>query len=471
MSKKRNEKKLLLKNKDNRKWYFKSWSKRVFAYFTAFVSVWTLLDAFNINLTTFVESIIPGGSVFVVIVAFVACVLVSRYQCIKEIKGYSHLRVETERSGCSVEIRVADSYLTNAFENYPASDMLIGINKAFWFQEAAPNSLVSDMWKKLAEKNIKKEDVQRSIDQALENLWTKDGVVDEAKKAEYIDEKRPKVFVKCAEARKDRQPCIQDCKYPCTLMKDGRDSNIQTECRDNYKIGTVICVNLTWQEPEKTVLQPFFKLLPGALESKRERMAYHRIKVSNFLLRVKKEKEEKAEKPLGIFGYIRKNRYKVQAARECSKKLYLIANAEVVQGHNMDEPMKVTFDRNASVVESFPKIWEYFEEKEELTPMPPKHLIYQPLLIPLIGAGVANEGYSDLEIFSTIVDLYYENLRRSIKADMHPVIPNLIINIQSKTAIETTDNENGDGRKIDLKTAFEYLRYRNKVSPVVRKES
>lgn len=148
------------------------------------------------------------------------------------------------------------------------------------------------------------------------------------------------------------------------------------------------------------------------------------------------------------------------------KKLYLIANSEIVQGADRNEPMKVTYDRNVSVVESFQKIWDFFEADETLTENPPKHRLYSPLLMPLIGAGVANEGYSDLEIFSRIIDLYYANLRRSIRENKQPAIQNLIINIQSKTAIETEKSQNGGSRRIDLVTAFDYLKYRNGVNPI-----
>lgn len=137
----------------------------------------------------------------------------------------------------------------------------------------------------------------------------------------------------------------------------------------------------------------------------------------------------------------------------------------------MNEPMKVTYDRNASVVENFSKIWEFFEEQEQLTERPPKHILYSPLLMPLIGAGVANEGYTDMEIFSQIIDLYYEHLRKSIREGKQPAIPNLIINIQNKTAIETKEVQGENNRKIDLKTAFWYLKYRNQVNPVVKKSN
>ena len=257
--------------------------------------------------------------------------------------------------------------------------MIIGINKAFWFQEAEPKSLIADMWEILKEKGIEKEEVQRKIDAELSQLWTdKDGNADAAKKATYIDQQRDKVRVKSAE-----------------MPEEG-------VLRDNYKIGTVIGVDLNWEEGERKIL----------------------------------------------------------------KKLYLIANSEVVQGVNMKEPMKVTYDRNASVVESFGKIWDFFEERERMTEYPPKHILYAPLLVPLIGAGVANEGYSDLEIFSKIVDLYYERLRASVRQDKQPAIPNLIINIQSKTAIEIREGETAGHRRIDLKTAFWYLKYRNEVGPI-----
>ncbi|MBQ8039614.1 MAG: hypothetical protein IJ274_07075 [Lachnospiraceae bacterium] len=379
MKKLLNEIKLLLKSKDNRTWYFKNWRKKLIAYFTGFITAWTLLDAFNINFTTLLENAKAGSTKIVLVLAVLTCVVISAVVSMKELKGYLHVRVEGQRPGCSVEIRVADSYLTNAFKNYPNCAMIIGINKAFWFQEAEPKSLIADMWEILKEKGIEKEEVQRKIDAELSQLWTdKDGNADAAKKATYIDQQRDKVRVKSAE-----------------MPEEG-------VLRDNYKIGTVIGVDLNWEEGERKIL----------------------------------------------------------------KKLYLIANSEVVQGVNMKEPMKVTYDRNASVVESFGKIWDFFEERECMTEYPPKHILYAPLLIPLIGAGVANEGYSDLEIFSKIVDLYYGRLRTSIQQDKQPAIPNLIINIQSKTAIEISEAETAGHRRIDLKTAFWYLKYRNEVGPI-----
>ncbi|MBR3769563.1 MAG: hypothetical protein IKL06_03415 [Lachnospiraceae bacterium] len=379
MKKLLNEIKLLLKSKDNRTWYFKNWRKKLIAYFTGFITAWTLLDAFNINFTTLLENAKAGSTKIVLVLAVLTCVVISAVVSMKELKGYLHVRVEGQRPGCSVEIRVADSYLTNAFKNYPNCAMIIGINKAFWFQEAEPKSLIADMWEILKEKGIEKEEVQRKIDAELSQLWTdKDGNADAAKKATYIDQQRDKVRVKSAE-----------------MPEEG-------VLRDNYKIGTVIGVDLNWEEGERKIL----------------------------------------------------------------KKLYLIANSEVVQGVNMKEPMKVTYDRNASVVESFGKIWDFFEERERMTEYPPKHVLYAPLLIPLIGAGVANEGYSDLEIFSKIVDLYYERLRASVQQDKQPAIPNLIINIQSKTAIEISEAEIAGHRRIDLKTAFWYLKYRNEVRPI-----
>ena len=78
---------------------------------------------------------------------------------------------------------------------------------------------------------------------------------------------------------------------------------------------------------------------------------------------------------------------------------------------------------------------------------------------------IANEGYSDIEIFSRIVDLYYERLRASLRKMESPAVSQLIINIRNNTAIKQDDEKNTN-RKIDLNTAFWYIEYRNKVNPV-----
>lgn len=388
MKNKREEIKLLLSIVDNRKWYLKNCCTKLISYFTGFITAWTLLEAFNINFTTLLEKILPGSTIVILVLALLLCIMIASLQGVMELMEYSHIRVEPERAGCSVEIRVADSYLTNAFKNYKGAAMLIGINKAFWFQEAEPKSLIADMWKHLPADG--KIELQKKIDAELEALWKNaDGKEDAAKKAKYIDQRREKVCVKGAK-----------------------------DLRDNYKIGTIIGVDV------------------------------------HFLEEMREEKNEEKKEEKTIF-----------------KKLYFIANSEVVQGVDMNEPMKVTYDRNASVVENFSKIWEFFEEQEQLTERPPKHILYSPLLMPLIGAGVANEGYTDMEIFSQIIDLYYEHLRKSIREGKQPAIPNLIINIQNKTAIETKEVQGENNRKIDLKTAFWYLKYRNQVNPVVKKSN
>lgn len=387
--------KLLLKNKDNRIWFIKTFCKKFGVFFTGFITLWTLLEAFNINLTVFFDGIIPGISIKLMLLVGAGCLVVAIYQSMTELRSYCRIRVETERSGCSVEISVADSYLTNAFVDYPNCAMCIGIAKPFCFQEATPNSLIEDMWKELEKRNISKFQVQEAIDNELKKLWTNpDGTVNEEEKAKYIDPKRPKVKVRW----------------------EGEEGGYAI--RDNYKIGTMVGVNLKWKETVK-------------------------------------DKNDKTKEQ--------------EVLR--SKKLYVIANSEVVEGEDMSEPLKVIYDKKASVVEHFPMIWEYFDHDEVLNENPPKHRLYAPLLIPLIGAGVANEGYSDVEIFSKIVDLYYENLRKSIREGRQPAIPNLIINIRSNTAIEMGKRESLNGRTIDIKNAFWYLQYRNKINPVVSRES
>ena len=134
----------------------------------------------------------------------------------------------------------------------------------------------------------------------------------------------------------------------------------------------------------------------------------------------------------------------------------------------MTEQIKVAPDKEQPVTETFENIWEFFERKEALEKTPPESYLYQPLLLPLIGAGVANEGYTDLEIFSQFIDLYYKHLRASIRMGTPPAIPQLIINIRNKTAIKNNTSSKIEERKIDIETTFWYLEYRNQVNPPVR---
>lgn len=470
--------KFLLKNRDNRQWWLNNWGKRFLTAFTGFASLWGVLSAFHIDFTDIVERFLPGSSLVFLILGTLVCLILSGIRSMRELKSYSHIRVEAERAGCSVEVRVADSYLTNAFDNYPNSAMIIGLNKAFWFQEAEPGSLVADMWKRLKEKGITKEEVQQRIDQELQKLWTTDNGPDSELKKTFLDSNRPQVHVKytidqkiCADCRKKCEAGENDrnCPYDCVSKTENGEEKFETVCRDNYKIGTIVGIDLTWEDPLHTEPQALYKLMLPAMKSGMELLRHKLICFTNRALHI--EWENKPKDPKGFLKYIQDNRIKTIPAKKMSKKLYFIANSEVVQGRDLEEPMKVTFDRNASVVESFPRIWAYFEEQRELTPQPPMHILYQPLLIPLIGAGVANEGYTDMEIFSKIVDLYYEHLRASVHAGKHPAIPNLIINIQDKTAIELGSTEDAGSRKIDIKTAFWYLRYRNQVNPVVSNDN
>ena len=202
MKNKREEIKLLLSIVDNRKWYLKNCCTKLISYFTSFITAWTLLEAFNINFTTLLEKILPGSTIVILVLTLLHCVMIASLQGVMELMEYSHIRVEPERAGCSVEIRVADSYLTNAFKNYKGAAMLIGINKAFWFQEAEPKSLIADMWKHLPADG--KIELQKKIDAELEALWKNaDGKEDAAKKAKYIDQRREKVCVKGAKDLRD----------------------------------------------------------------------------------------------------------------------------------------------------------------------------------------------------------------------------------------------------------------------------
>ena len=134
------------------------------------------------------------------------------------------------------------------------------------------------------------------------------------------------------------------------------------------------------------------------------------------------------------------------------KYFYLVTNSEVAERESNEGKFRVTHDKNDTFLEHYYSIWEYFINDP----------LKETLVMPLIGTGVAGESYSNLEVFSKIVDLYYEYLRSADKEGKEPPISNLVISIRSNTAIELKTG----GRHIDLKTAFEYLDFRNAVKYV-----
>ncbi len=369
----------LIKGSDgNRSYYLKTWFTMSATVIGGVVAVWQLPDIlWDYKINNLLEAIFGGDIMFwnaftlsVFLVICVIVILISRAASRNEIRKYLHKVVETERPGCRLELRVSDSYLTNAFVNYPKCAMVIGINKAFLFEEAESRSLIADMYEYL-EKNygIDKHDIQMDIDKAVAKLKEKFG-------DKIIDKTRPKVQVRCA------------------------SSESGTQLRDNYKIGTMVGVDIRSKDPNR----PLFK------------------------------------------------------------KLFLIANSEIVQGKDEYEPLVVTSDVKASVVENYYKIWDFFEPGEMGT-LPPENKLCAPLLIPLIGGGVANEGYSDTEMFSTIVDMYFERLRESMRLNKKPAVASVIINIRNDTAIKG-DKNTYKSRKIDLQNAFWYMDFRRKVRPV-----
>lgn len=448
---KKNKKEIkeLLKSSDNKRWYHKKWRNQAWACIGVFIAIWQMPELVGISIPTKIGT--P-----MIIIAVLIIIGITRNINRKAIKEYLHKKVETERPGCTVEIRVADSYLTNAFQNYPKSAMMIGVNKAFWFQESEPNSLVADLWKTLDKFEIGKEDVQEKIDVALERLKAKEQKEVETgiRKPEdmSIDSNRPQVYVR-------------------KTVKVQAGGNVDDEAdyvlRDNYKVGTIIGVDLCWTEPKKIVQVPLYEILPGAFASSWEHFKYTVSKVVNWFL-LGKEHSLKVKEPERFWKYLKNHRAKEVDEKQNLRKLYMIANSEIIQGKDTSEPMKVNSDKNAPVAENFEKIWEFFEKKEKLTENPPENVLYAPLLLPLIGGGVANEGYTDLEIFSQLIDLYYKHLRRSIRLGEAPAIPQMIINIRNKTAIEIDSKQRTEERKIDIETAFWYLDYKNQVNPPAR---
>lgn len=360
--------KTLLDNPSNRGWAFMQVGSKLIAA----LGFATLIDQ-AIQMIPFMKD--KDVVAYLLYIILIGSVIWALAAVIISLIDVGHLKIETERSGCFIEVRVADSYITNAFVNYPKSAMLIGINKCFWFREAEPNSLVADLWKELEKRGIDRIKVQEQIDETLHSLHEK-GMI-------HIDETRPKVRVR------------KSAPY-----KESDDKTYGSELRDNYEVGTVIGIDLRGRD---------------------------------------------------------------ESGKDFFKKLYFIANAEIVQGKNLSEQIKVAPDKHKSVVETFENIWTYFEQDEIYTENPPYSRLYSPLLVPLIGAGVANEGYTDLEIFSRFVDLYYKHLRGSVRKGAPPAVPHLIINIRNTTAIAQKDALKE--RKIDLKTAEWYIKYRNTVNP------
>jgi hypothetical protein len=381
--------KLIKGSEANRALYYKSWLSVGLSIIGGFVAVWQLPDTiwgFKISqaIPSFFGRFIKLSDALWNLITFALfisiCLIILAVVRIKkrlEFGEYLHKKVEAERPGCSIEIRVADSFLTNAFVNYPKSAMIIGINKTFLFEESEKGSLIDDMCKRFKKMGVDKHEIQTKIDEALENLYKIKGEA-------IIDETRPNVMVRKSVPEGEK---VIVGENDCAMRK-------------NYKIGTIVGVDIKYELNGSPML----------------------------------------------------------------KKLYLMANAEVIQGKDSTEPIKVNSDKHASVVESFDKIWDYFEHTD-FTENPPESELYAPLLMPLIGGGVANEGYSDIEIFSRIVDLYYERLRNSLRKMETPAISQLIINIRNNTAIKQ-DDETNTNRKIDLNTAFWYIEYRNKVNPV-----
>lgn len=441
----------LLQSKENKQWYYKQWSTAIAQGIGIFFTGWGFIQG-SLGISVSLSQLL--------FLSVGVCVLIAagtHETSRRSIKGYLHKKVETERPGCFVEIRVVDSYLTNAFKNYPKSTMLIGLNKAFWFQEAEPGSLVADMWKDLSDRGVAKEDVQRQIDEALEKLK-------KAKGDQIIDPNRPHVQVR------------KQINAPYPSENKDKDFII----RDNYKIGTIVGVDLKYTDPDKYDICPLYELISKSIASGFRYLEYNITKTISHFLEKKRvgtlpdnwnqQYTIDFPPPDSFTRYMSKHRISIVKGKSYLRKLYFIANAEVVQGMDSTEPVKVDSDKKVSVAETFENIWEFFEQKEPLTENPPKSWLYQPLLIPLIGAGVANEGYTDLEIFSKLVDLYYKHLRKSIRQGTPPAIPRMIINIQNKTAIKNDTSSKTQERKIDIETAFWYLDYKNQVNPPIKKQ-
>ena len=153
--------------------------------------------------------------------------------------------------------------------------------------------------------------------------------------------------------------------------------------------------------------------------------------------------EERTTYPIGTIVDIRLTCVETRESR----RVCLIANS------CMYEPIRVYSDDKDPVAEHFDEIWQHF--------LTAKGKIDNELLIPTIGAGVADEKYSDLYIYCKLVDYYFEYVQKYNKGEtVKCAIPRMVISIRDTAAIHFSKKDKGVGRHINLEDAYQYIDYK-----------
>ena len=235
----------LIKGSDaNRSLYYRTWITTGLSIIGGFVAVWQLPDTiWGIQVSQVIPALLGkfihisgaawGAVTFTIFFLICLCIMLAvRFKKRSEFGEYLHKIVHTERPGCDIELRVADSYITNAFENYPKSAMIIGINKTFLFEESEKRSLIDDLCKHFEKIGVDKHEVQLQIDEALKKLKAEKG-------DKVIDTDRPKVMV----------------RKPVPEGEEVRVGENDCEMRDNFNIGTIVGVDIKYKDGDQPVVK------------------------------------------------------------------------------------------------------------------------------------------------------------------------------------------------------------------------
>lgn len=366
--------------KDNGSLLIHKWMSEVMAILGTIGTLYIVIDIFDIK-DIIVENGF-GGVYRIIWFAILICALVIPFVVtIFKFKNDLHQKYIPKGDPRSkLEVRVANGYLENAFENYKDSIMILGINQAFIFEYAKSKSLIGAFLEQYCDSRIESgRKIQEKIDRELQKL---------------------------NESEKDFPDDKKSLTGQSMILIDKENKEHE---RPLYKVGTLIHINIRDEQEDKD------RILCLIVNSQ-----------------VRYNIDAEAEKPVADWDFA------------------------------VDRPM------NESVLNYYDDIWKYFRGNRTLC-----NCINEdsPLLIPLIGTGVANEKYGKLLAFSRIVRIYYENLynEREIEKETNlgPSIPYLVININIDYDINVSkkDKKKNVPRpdRLNINEAYEYVSYHKKI--------